>query len=229
MAPLPPAQVTARVTARVAARRLAVLVAGMALLACGTRANDAADAEDGSTPAESGGASGGSRPADPAPPDADPFVRRGLAELAPAARYGWPVERVHLTSDFGWRIDPVSGRGTRLHRGIDFRGGSRDLALSVADGQVSFAGHDGLHGNHVIIEHDGGLQSIYAHLTDVLVVQGVDVSRGAAIGVIGNTGRSQAPHLHLTIKKDGVAIDPLELLGHEPFDAAALVPDGPAR
>ncbi|MCA9654087.1 MAG: M23 family metallopeptidase [Myxococcales bacterium] len=164
----------------------------------------------------------------PAEPPPGAFEIPGLDAMRPRPRLGWPVLSVHITSSFGWRMDPVSGRGVRLHRGVDFRGAIGDLVVSVGDGEVGFVGHDPFLGNLVVIEHGQGLQSLYGHLSDVLVVEGAPVERGAAIGLVGNTGRSAAPHLHLTIKLDGVAIDPLEVLG-EPLHApqALLGPPTP--
>jgi len=152
-----------------------------------------------------------------------PFDSPGLAPWRPRPRLGWPVHSVHLTSSFGWRLDPVSGRGTRLHRGIDLRGVPGDLVLSIGDGRVEFVGHDPLLGTMVVIDHGDGLQSLYGHLSDVLVVADARIDRGAAIGLVGNTGRSAAPHLHLTVKLDGQAIDPLEVLGEPPHRPRALV------
>lgn len=163
-------------------------------------------------------------PADsPAPPAVAPLP--DLADLTPTPVMDWPVEVVHITSSFGWRVDPVSGKGTRLHGGLDLRGAIGDPVLAIADGTVVFAGHDALLGNHVIVRHGGTehtIESFYGHLSDVLVHEGLAVSRGAAIGLVGNTGRSAAPHLHLTIKIDDVPIDPLELLGQPPHAPTAL-------
>jgi murein DD-endopeptidase MepM/ murein hydrolase activator NlpD len=186
-----------------------------------------------------------SDPATPSAPDRPPataepeasnaFALPGLREHAPAPHLGWPTESVHITSSFGWRVDPVTGLGTRLHRGLDLRGAPGDLVLSIGAGTVAFVGHDPLLGNLVVVDHGEGLESFYGHLSDVLVVTDVAVDRGAAIGLVGNTGRSAAPHLHLTIKLDGVAIDPLELIGeplHRPkalaTPLAALEQDAPA-
>jgi murein DD-endopeptidase MepM/ murein hydrolase activator NlpD len=173
-----------------------------------------------------------SSPAPPSPPGA--FELPGLREHEPAERLGWPTESVHITSSFGWRVDPVSGLGTRLHRGIDLRGTPGDLVLSIGAGTVSFAGHDPLLGNLVVVDHGQGLQSFYGHLSDVLVATDLVVDRGAAIGLVGNTGRSAAPHLHLSVRLDGVPIDPLEVIGeplHRPRAAAtrlqALEPTPP--
>lgn len=156
------------------------------------------------------------------PPHADAFVLPGLREQAPAERLGWPTESVHITSSFGWRVDPVTGLGTRLHRGIDLRGAIGDLVMSIGAGTVSFAGHDPLLGNLVIVDHGGGLESFYGHLSDILVVSDVVLERGAAIGLVGNTGRSAAPHLHLSIRLDGVSIDPLEVIGEPQHRPAAV-------
>lgn len=134
--------------------------------------------------------------------------------LRPRLRMDWPVEVVHITSEFGWRIDPVSGKGTRAHGGVDLRGAIGDLVVAVAPGTVIFAGHDTLLGTHVIIDHGQAIQSFYGHLSGLLVHDGLAVERGAAIGLVGNTGRSAAPHLHLTIKVQGVPVDPIDLIGH---------------
>lgn len=162
-------------------------------------------------------------PPEPPPPEPGAFELPGLADWAPRPRFSWPTESVHLTSSFGWRVDPVSGRGTRLHRGIDLRGSTGDLVLSIGAGRVEFAGHDPLLGNLVIVDHGDGLRSLYGHLSDVLVATDVPVDRGAAIGLVGNTGRSAATHLHLTVTLDGQAIDPLEILGEPPHRPVALI------
>lgn len=153
----------------------------------------------------------------------DPLVAEGLASLLPPERLAWPLESVHITSHFGWRVDPVSGRGMRLHRGVDLRGNVGDLVKTIAEGKVTFVGHDVLLGNIVIIDHGMGVESLYGHLQDVLVHAGLAAPRGAAIGLVGNTGRSQAAHLHLTIKVNGVAIDPLAVLGQPLHAPEALV------
>lgn len=169
-------------------------------------------------------------PPEPEPPERPgPFESPGLSDWRPRPRLGWPVHSVHITSSFGWRVDPVSGRGTRLHRGLDLRGAIGDLVLSIGDGRVQFVGHDPLLGTMVLVDHGQGLTSLYGHLSDVLVVADAPVERGAAIGLVGNTGRSAAPHLHLTVKLDGRAIDPLEVIGeplHRPL-ALATPEDAP--
>ncbi len=155
-------------------------------------------------------------------PPADPWQAAGLSALRSGPDLSWPVESVHVTSTFGWRTDPVTGSGTRLHRGVDFRGATGDLVLSIARGRVTFVGHDLALGTMVEVDHGLGVTSLYGHLSDVLVVEGSEVERGAGLGLVGNTGRSAAPHLHLTIKIDDVAVDPMMLLGQPLHRATAL-------
>lgn len=156
------------------------------------------------------------------PPPADPWAAEGLSALRNGDDLVWPVESVHVTSAFGWRLDPVAGAGTRMHKGTDFRGDVGDLVLSVARGQVTFVGQDPTLGTMVIVDHGLGITSLYGHMSDVLVWTGASVDRGAALGLVGNTGRSAAPHLHLTMKIDDVAVDPMMLLGQPLHRATAL-------
>ena len=86
-------------------------------------------------------------------PPSDPWAAEGLDALRNGADVGWPVESVHVTSVFGWRVDPVSGTGTRMHKGTDFRGEVGDLVLSIADGEVTFVGHEPLLGTMVVVRN----------------------------------------------------------------------------
>jgi murein DD-endopeptidase MepM/ murein hydrolase activator NlpD len=188
--------------------RLAVLAL---LAACG----DAGEAAPGpSAPPEPASDAPVAAPAAPAPPPLDDAFRaEGIEFARPGLRLGWPVESVHLTSYFGWRTNPMTGVGTKLHRGLDLRGEPGDLILSIGPGVVQFAGVDPLLGNLVIVDHGLGVTSYYGHMQDLLVHTGLPVDRGAALGLVGNTGRSEAPHLHLTVKLGAFAVDPLWLIG----------------
>ncbi len=146
-------------------------------------------------------------------PVVDPWLTANLEFLRPGLRLGWPVETVHITSYFGWRINPMTGMGTKLHRGLDLRGATGDLILSIGPGEVSFAGIDPLLGNLVIVDHGLGVTSFYGHMSDILVHSGVPVDRGSVLGLVGTTGRSEAPHLHITVKLGDYAVDPLWLFG----------------
>ena len=76
------------------------------------------------------------------------------------------------------------------------------------DGEVLYAGARGGYGNAVIIEHDGGVTTVYAHLSKIAVTAGDHVATGEAIGLIGSTGLSTGPHLHFEVRVGGVAKDP---------------------
>ncbi len=159
---------------------------------------------------------------EPAGPS-DPLTEQGLETLGPRPHLSWPTLMPHITSTFGWRINPITGAGTKLHRGLDLRGKTGDPVLSIGDGRVQFAGHDRFLGTCAIIDHGGGLTSWYGHMSDLLVYEGMSVERGAAIGLVGSTGRSQAPHLHLSVKIGDTSINPLMVLGAPAYAYPALL------
>ncbi|MBK7827758.1 M23 family metallopeptidase [Nannocystis sp.] len=198
-------------------RSLALLL----LAACGEAgvAVDAGDAGLGVSPEETPASPREQTPA----PLADAFHAGDIEFARPGLRFDWPVESVHITSYFGWRTNPITGAGTKLHRGLDLRGETGDLILSIGPGVVSFAGSDPLLGNLVIVDHGLGVTSFYGHMSDILVHVGLPVDRGVALGLVGNTGRSEAPHLHLTVKLGAFAVDPLWLIGAplHPYPALA--------
>lgn len=153
----------------------------------------------------------------------DPLTEHGLQLLRPRPRLSWPTLIPHITSTFGWRINPITGTGTKLHRGLDLRGKTGDPVLSIGDGTIQFAGHDRFLGTCIIVDHGGGLTSWYGHMSDLLVYEGMSVERGAAIGLVGSTGRSQAPHLHLSVKIGDTSINPLMVLGAPAYAYPALL------
>lgn len=123
----------------------------------------------------------------------------------------WPTLSTRLTSNFGYRTDPFTGRAA-FHAGIDIAGKVGDSVYAAAAGKVVTAKRDGSHGKYIVIEHPGGLQSWYMHLSDIDVSVGDEVKKGESIGNLGNTGRSTGPHLHFEIVKGGKAIDPMPYL-----------------
>jgi len=119
-----------------------------------------------------------------------------------------PVQGARVTSPFGYRRDPITG-GRRLHAGQDW-GGTRGTRINAtADGVVSFAGRQSGYGNMVIIQHDFGFETRYAHLSSIAVSEGQRVSRGDRVGGMGNTGRSTGVHLHYEIRVGGSPINPM--------------------
>lgn len=111
------------------------------------------------------------------------------------------------TSPYGMRKHPVTGLQA-LHNGKDYRCTAGQPVAAVADGVVNHAGVAGNAGLLVAIDHANGMQSIYMHLSATQAKPGTQVMAGEVIGACGNSGRSTAPHLHLSIKQSGQFIDP---------------------
>ena len=121
-----------------------------------------------------------------------------------------PLANVKITSPFGYRPDPFSG-GISFHPGVDLRASLNTDVFAARDGVVKETGTLEIYGHFVIIDHDGGYQSVYAHLNEVFVSAGEAVEAGERIALSGNSGISTGPHLHFEIRKDGKPIDPAKL------------------
>jgi murein DD-endopeptidase MepM/ murein hydrolase activator NlpD len=115
---------------------------------------------------------------------------------------------VRFTSGFGTRRDPKTG-GRRMHSGLDFAGPHGTPILSTAEGVVKLARSHGGYGRTVIIQHDFGIETLYAHMSQIRVTEGQRVSRGDRIGDMGNTGRSTGTHLHYEVRLSGTAVNPM--------------------
>ena len=116
-----------------------------------------------------------------------------------------------ITSRFGTRTHPVLGY-RRFHAGIDF-GASSGTPVNAADsGRVIFSGWYGGYGNAVIIDHGGGITTLYGHNSRLLVSEGQTVQQGQAIAAVGSTGLSTGPHLHFEVRRNGNPVDPLGFL-----------------
>jgi murein DD-endopeptidase MepM/ murein hydrolase activator NlpD len=124
--------------------------------------------------------------------------------------FAWPV-RGPITSPFGMRTDPVTGR-YQLHSGIDIGAGYGVPIQASADGIVLYAGWYGGYGNAIILDHGSGLSTLYAHCSAMYVSQGQNIQRGQVIGAVGATGWATGPHLHFEIRVNGVPVDPLSRL-----------------
>lgn len=123
--------------------------------------------------------------------------------------FAMPVNAgVRQTSGFGTRRDPRTG-GRRMHNGVDWAGPQGTPILSTAGGTVTHAGRQGGYGNLVIVRHDFGIETYYAHLHTINVNVGQRVSRGDRIGGMGTTGRSTGVHLHYEIRVGGRPINPM--------------------
>ena len=128
-----------------------------------------------------------------------------------------------MASGYGWRTDPFT-KTRRKHKGMDFSAPTGTPIYATSDGKViRVDGRAPGYGKHIRIDHGFGYVTLYAHLSKYNVRRGQEVKRGDVIGFVGNTGRSVAPHLHYEIRKDGVAINPINFyygdLNTEEFNA----------
>ncbi|MBT9187665.1 MULTISPECIES: M23 family metallopeptidase [Zobellia] len=114
-----------------------------------------------------------------------------------------------MASGFGWRSDPFT-KARKLHRGMDFSAPKGTPIYAPGDGKVIRAdnGSSG-YGKHIRIDHGYGYKTLYGHLSEYNVKKGQKVKRGDLIGFVGNTGRSEAPHLHYEVWKDEERINPI--------------------
>jgi len=119
----------------------------------------------------------------------------------------WPVDSRRITSGFGYRKDPFTGRAS-YHSGIDIGGNKGDRVYATADGQVIHAQYDSGKGYNIVINHGGGIRTAYMHLSKLSVKKGDYVQKGDVIGHVGSTGRSTGPHLHYEVIKNGTQVDP---------------------
>ena len=114
-----------------------------------------------------------------------------------------------IASGFGMRIDPVYGT-PKMHKGLDFTASQGTPIYATGDGTVSISGgSDGGYGNHVVINHGYGYETLYGHMVRVKVRAGQKVKRGEVIGWVGSTGKSTGPHCHYEVHVNGREVDPV--------------------
>ncbi len=122
----------------------------------------------------------------------------------------WPV-RGWPSSRFGYRTSPFTGK-KEFHRGLDISARMKTPVIAPADGTVSAIRWDRWSGNVLCVNHGYGLETIYAHLQEILVERKQFVRRGETIALLGNTGRSTGPHLHYEVHLNNIAVDPLRYI-----------------
>ena len=122
----------------------------------------------------------------------------------------WPAPgNFRITSPFGYRTHPIFG-GKSFHTGVDIAAKTGSPIVAANDGTVIRAGWNNAYGNVVFIDHGGGIVTVYAHNSELLVSNGAKVTRGQQISKAGSTGNSTGPHLHFEIMIDGKPLDPME-------------------
>jgi murein DD-endopeptidase MepM/ murein hydrolase activator NlpD len=147
------------------------------------------------------------------------FSRRWFQNLKPSL---WPVIG-RLMSHFGQRSDPFSGDRS-FHAGVDIQVPQGTPVRVTADGIVAEAGWSGGYGKLIVIDHGGGMQTCYAHLSRIDVMPGQEVRVGQVVGGSGSTGRSQAPHVHYEVRIGGSPVNPYPYLAK-----AGMIPSAPAK
>ena len=113
-----------------------------------------------------------------------------------------------IASGFGYRLHPILKIG-RMHSGLDFTAPIGTPIYATADGRVSKAEFNGGFGNHLVINHGYGIETLYGHMSRMKVRVGENVKRGEVIGYVGNTGLSSGPHCHYEVHRKGIPVDPI--------------------
>jgi murein DD-endopeptidase MepM/ murein hydrolase activator NlpD len=120
---------------------------------------------------------------------------------------GYPIEGT-VISNYGGRINPFHGLNSEFHAGLDIRAQHGAPVKSTADGKVIFAGTQSGYGKLVIIDHGNQFQTFYAHLSEILVEEGQNVTADEIVGKVGATGRATGPHLHYEIRENQKTLNP---------------------
>ncbi len=124
----------------------------------------------------------------------------------------WPVPgNTRVTSSFGMRTHPITGV-FKLHTGVDIGAPMGANFIAANDGIVTYAGYNRAYGNMVIVDHGGGVTTLYAHGSEILVNVGDVVTQGNPILRVGSTGYSTGPHAHFEVRINGEYVEPLDYI-----------------
>lgn len=134
-----------------------------------------------------------------------------LEKLVNVMPFSKPMKNYYISSGFGFRADPVTGRRAE-HHGLDFVGATKEKIISPSKGKVILAGKFSDYGNAIVIDHGFGITTRYGHLSEVKVKEGQIVKRGEIIALQGNSGRSTGPHLHYEVRYRNVPLNPKKFL-----------------
>lgn len=133
-------------------------------------------------------------------------------QIAVISEGSWPVpSAMTISSNYGYRIHPIFNT-RKMHTGIDIPAPTGTPAVAIDDGTVIFAGVQNGYGNTVMIQHDDGKVTLYAHNNSMLVSKGDRVVKGQVVSKIGSTGYSTGPHLHFEVRINGNHVDPMKYI-----------------
>ena len=139
------------------------------------------------------------------------FSEELLAKSGVPAKFARPCRRSRISSRFGYRKDPFTGRRT-FHNGVDLVPGYGATVYASMPGRVTYSGRMGGYGKLVVIDHGNGYSTRYGHLSRISVKKGKRVGQRQRIGYVGNTGRSTGAHLHFEVREKGKPLDPAKLV-----------------
>ncbi|MDR0375349.1 MAG: M23 family metallopeptidase [Treponema sp.] len=139
-------------------------------------------------------------------------MRSDDLKLALGDYFMWPLKDRAITSPYGWRRDPFTGIGGRVHEGIDFSAKTGTTIRAAMDGKITKLGYNAVYGRYIIISHANGFETLYGHLNVYSVKEGAFVYQGTKIAESGGTGHVTGPHLHFGLYKNGKSVDPLDYL-----------------
>lgn len=146
------------------------------------------------------------------------LAMQGIDTTYIGGELAWPVPGyTRITSKYAMRVHPITGQ-YKLHTGVDIGAPEGANFVAANDGIVIKAGMNTAYGNMVIIDHGGGISTLYAHGSAILVEVGQTVKRGEAVLKVGSTGYSTGPHAHFEVRINGVTTDPL------PYITNGLIP-----
>ena len=146
------------------------------------------------------------------------LAQNGIDTAYIGGELAWPVPGyTRITSKYAMRVHPITGQ-YKLHTGVDIGAPLGANFVAANDGVVVKAGPNVAYGNMVIIDHGGGISTLYAHGSEILVEVGQTVKRGDSILKVGSTGYSTGPHAHFEVRINGVTTDPL------PYITNGLIP-----
>lgn len=146
------------------------------------------------------------------------LAQQGIDTAYIGGELAWPVPGyTRITSKYSMRVHPITGQ-YKLHTGVDIGAPEGANFVAANDGIVTKAEYNAAYGNMVIIDHGGGISTLYAHGSEIIVEVGQTVKRGETVLKIGSTGYSTGPHAHFEVRINGVTTDPL------PYITTGLIP-----